>query len=44
MNRQIPFHKKEQLMRLPSAFTQKGSDKKLEEVVILKAGIICVKK
>ena len=30
-------------MRLSSAFTQKGTDKNLEKVVILKAGIICVK-
>ena len=30
-------------MRLSSAFTQKGTDKNVEEVVILKAGIICVK-
>ena len=31
-------------MRLSSAFTQKGTDKNWEEEVILKAGIICVKK
>ena len=30
-------------MRLSSAFTQKGTDKNVEEVVILKAGIICVR-
>ena len=28
---------------LSSAFTQIGTDKNLEEVVVLKAGIICVK-
>ena len=38
------IHKKESLLRLSRAFTQKDTDSNLEEVMILKAGIICVKK